>query len=429
METLLYPPRETWISLCKRPVSRTQDIDDRVREIMRKVRDQGDKALKDFALQFDKIAVDRLKVNNQEFEESEKLVPAELKKAIGKAIRNIGVFHRQQSNEQNVTETMSGVKCWRKNVAIEKVGLYVPGGSAPLFSTVLMLAVPAKIAGCREIILCTPPGINGSINPAILFAALKTGVTEVFKVGGAQAIAAMAYGTESIPKVFKIFGPGNQYVTRAKEIALSEGTAIDIPAGPSEVLVIGDFNASPEFIASDLLSQAEHGPDSQVIFLTDSEKLLRDVISETEMQLNRLPRKIIAAQSLKNSRAILLGSLDECLEFSNLYAPEHLILNTKNPRSLARKVVNAGSVFIGKYSCESSGDYASGPNHTLPTNGHAVAWSGVSTDSFVRKITFQEISEEGLLNIGISVEIMAEAEKLMGHKNAVSLRLNKIRNA
>jgi histidinol dehydrogenase len=323
---------------------------------------------------------------------------------------------------------MPGVRCWRRNVAIEKVGLYIPGGSAPLFSTVLMLAIPARIAGCRQVALCTPPGKDGKIDPVILYSAKITGITEVYKVGGAQAIAAMAYGTETVPKVYKIFGPGNQYVTKAKEIVMTEGIAIDIPAGPSEVLVIADSSAEPEFIAADLLSQAEHGPDSMVVLLTDSKKLMSEAIAETDIQLRDLPRKSIADRALRNSLAILLTSMDECIEFSNMYAPEHLIINTRNAGALAGKVINAGSVFVGKHSCESSGDYASGPNHTLPTNGYARAYSGVSTDSFVKKITFQELTAEGLRNVGPSVEVMAEAEKLLGHKNAVSIRLKKLKN-
>jgi histidinol dehydrogenase len=323
---------------------------------------------------------------------------------------------------------MPGVRCWRKNVPVEKVGLYIPGGSAPLFSTVLMLAIPAKIAGCGKVIMCTPPEANGKINPLVLYAAGITGITEIFKAGGAQAIAAMAYGTETIPRVDKIFGPGNQYVTKAKELVQSEGIAIDMPAGPSEVLVIADETADPAFVSADLLSQAEHGPDSQVVFLTDSRDLMSKVSDELNIQLQQLPRKSIAGHSLLNSLAILFRDMKECLEFSNKYAPEHLIINAKDAASLAEEVINAGSVFIGNYSCESVGDYASGPNHTLPTNGFAKTFSGVSVDSFVKKITYQEITAAGLGKVGPVVEAMAEAENLTGHKNAVSIRLKNISN-
>jgi histidinol dehydrogenase len=323
---------------------------------------------------------------------------------------------------------MPGVKCWRKSVPVEKVGLYIPGGTAPLFSTALMLAIPALIAGCRQIVMCSPPDINGKVNPVILYAASLIGVTDIYKIGGAQAIAAMAYGTETVPRVFKIFGPGNQYVTKAKEIVQSEGIAIDMPAGPSEVLVIADSEADPQFIASDLLAQAEHGPDSQVVLVTDSGELLVNVSTEIEKMLAELPRKNIAVRALEKSIFLLFSNLNECMEFSNMYAPEHLIINTLNAISLTETVINAGSVFIGKYSCESAGDYASGTNHTLPTNGSARSFSGVSTDSFTRQITFQELNSEGIKNIGPAIEAMAEAELLHGHKTAVSLRLNKLKD-
>jgi len=428
METIFYPTRDSWDGLCKRPVLELKNLDTPVRAILNRVKTDGDEALREYSRQFDKVPVTDFKVSTEELEESEKLVPVKLKKAIETAKKNIEKFHRAQNINPEIIETTAGVRCWRKNVPVEKVGLYIPGGSAPLFSTVLMLAIPAKIAGCSQIALCTPPGDDGKVNPIVLYSAKLTGITEVYKVGGAQAIAAMAYGTETVPKVFKIFGPGNQYVTKAKEIIRSEGITIDIPAGPSEVLLIADSSADPEFIAADLLSQSEHGPDSQVIFLTDSKELLTAVSEEIYKQLYDLPRKSIAGHSLLNSLAILFESVGECIEFSNMYAPEHLIINTVNAGELTGKVVNAGSVFIGKYSCESAGDYASGPNHTLPTNGFALTYSGVSTDSFVKKITFQELTGEGLINLGPSIELMAEAEKLIGHKKAVSVRLKKLKN-
>jgi len=426
METIYYPKPESWDGLCKRPVLEIINLDNPVRSIMKKVRIDGDKALREYSHQFDGVEITDIKVTPEEFDEAEKLVSRELKNAIGTAKKNIDKFHQLQNTDPGIIETMPGVKCWRKNIPVEKVGLYIPGGSAPLFSTVLMLGIPAKIAGCRLITLCTPPGSDGKVNPIVLYTARLTGITDVYKAGGAQAIAAMAYGTESVPKVFKIFGPGNQYVTKAKEIAQSEGIAIDIPAGPSEVLLIADSTADPEFVASDLLSQAEHGPDSQVVFLTDNRELMINVNVAIEKQLHELPRKSIAGHALLNSLSILFSSMDECIEFSNMYAPEHLIINAKDADALSAKVINAGSVFIGPYSCESAGDYASGPNHTLPTNGYAITYSGVSTDSFVKKITFQEVTAEGLIRLGQSIEMMAEAEKLSGHKKAVSIRLKQI---
>jgi histidinol dehydrogenase len=356
------------------------------------------------------------------------MVPEELKKAINTAKNNIEKFHSAQLITEPVIETSKGVKCWRKSVAIEKVGLYIPGGSAPLFSTVLMLGIPAKLAGCKEIILCTPPGKDGTINPLILYTARLIGITAIFRAGGAQAIAAMAFGTESIPKVYKIFGPGNQYVTKAKELVQQDGVSIDMPAGPSEVLIIADGTADPGFVAADLLSQAEHGPDSQVIMLTDNQALIASVKAEVDRQVQLLPRKDIALKALNNSKLILLNSLADCVDFSNLYAPEHLIINTANSKGLSGNVINAGSVFLGNFSCESAGDYASGTNHTLPTNGFARSYSGVSTESFLKKISFQEINEEGIRNLGPSIELMAEAEFLAGHKNAVSLRLKSLQN-
>jgi histidinol dehydrogenase len=428
MESIFYPPKETWNGLCKRPVIEISDLDKPVRAILNRVKTDGDKAIRDYEKQFDRVALTGIKVFEAEFEESAVLVPSSLKKAIDVAKNNIEKFHLAQITKTEVIETMPGVKCWRKNVPVEKVGLYIPGGSAPLFSTVLMLGIPAKIAGCRQITICTPPDSNGKVNPVVLYTAKLTGINDVFKTGGAQAIAAMAYGTETVPKVYKIFGPGNQYVMKAKEIVQSEGVAIDMPAGPSEVLVIADSTADPVFVAADLLSQAEHGPDSQVVLLTDSRELMTKIKSEIDTQMNILPRKNIAGLALLNSLSVLLRDIDECLDFSNMYAPEHLIINTKDAAAVTQKVINAGSVFIGKYSCESAGDYASGPNHTLPTNGFARAFSGVSVDSFVRKITFQELTGEGIMNIGPSIEVMAEAEQLAGHKNAVSLRLKELKN-
>jgi histidinol dehydrogenase len=367
-------------------------------------------------------------VSQSEIDASVEKVPEKLKKAINVAKANIEKFHLSQLQTEDTVVTTPGVKCWRKNKPVEKVGLYIPGGTAPLFSTVLMLAIPARIVGCKQVVLCTPAGKDGIINPIIIYCATITGVTEIYKVGGAQAIAAMAYGTESVPKVYKIFGPGNQYVTKAKEIVQGDGLAIDMPAGPSEVLVIADEFADPAFVAADLLSQAEHGIDSQVVFLTNNPELQNRVLAEINNQLEVLPRKEIALSALKNSISILFESLDECLDFSNMYAPEHLIINTVNASVIAEKVTNAGSVFIGKFSCESAGDYASGTNHTLPTNGFARAFGGVSTESFLKKITFQEIDEKGIKAIGPSIELMAEAESLNGHKNAVTLRLKSIKN-
>jgi histidinol dehydrogenase len=425
MQTIFYPLKETWKNLCKRPVMETSGLNAAVTEILGRVKSEGDKALLDYSEKFDGVTLAGIKVTQTELYESEAIVPSELKKAINIAMDNIDKFHRSQLVTEEVIETVPGVKCWRRNVPVEKVGLYIPGGSAPLFSTVLMLGVPARIAGCSRIILCTPPDRKGNVNPLILFTAALTGITDIYKIGGAQAIAAMAYGTETVPKVSKIFGPGNQYVTKAKELVVADGVAIDIPAGPSEVLVIADSTADPEFIAADLLSQAEHGADSQVVFLTDSMELLISAMDELTRQLETLPRKGTAAQALENSLSIVLPGLDDCIEFSNEYAPEHLIINTSQSSDLAAKVINAGSVFIGKYSCESAGDYASGTNHTLPTNGFARSCSGVSTESFLRKITFQELSREGLEKIGPLIELMAEAENLSGHGNAVSVRLRR----
>lgn len=426
MKTIVNPPHSEWETICKRPVFPSEDLEEKVQYIIGRVQLEGDKALKEFALQFDKVNLENLKVSRDEIEAATSRVPEALKEAIAVAEGNIHTFHLSQKSQEAPVETMQGITCWRKNTAIESVGLYVPGGSAPLFSTILMLTIPARIAGCKRIVLCTPTDKNGNINPAVLYTASFLGITELFKVGGAQAIAALAYGTESIPKVDKIFGPGNQYVTKAKELIQKNGTAIDLPAGPSEVLVIAGKNADAGFVASDLLSQAEHGADSQVVLLTDNAALVEEVKIAVEKQLNALPRAGIAEKALKNSFSVVFNSIEECIDFSNFYAPEHLILAVEDADSYAEKVQNAGSVFLGNYSCESAGDYASGTNHTLPTNGYARSYSGVSLDSFLKKITFQKISKEGLKNIGKTIEIMAEAEQLSAHKNAVSIRLKKI---
>ena len=428
MQIYFSPLKESWKDLCKRPVIRRDDLGKTVRSIINEVRSVGDAALLKYSLEFDKVAIRNLRVTDDEIKASLNKVPEKLKIAIQKAKENIERFHSAQATVEKKIETTKGVVCWRKSVAIEKVGLYIPGGSAPLFSTVLMLAIPARIAGCEQIIICTPPDKNGEISPVILYTANLLGVTLIFKTGGAQAIAAMAFGTETIPHVYKIFGPGNQYVMKAKECVQQEGVAIDIPAGPSETFVIADSTCNSAFVAADLLSQAEHGADSQVILLTNSSKVLDSVKKEIEEQLTRLPRKDVTEKSLSHSLLITMPTLDDCLEFSNLYAPEHLIICTSKPELLAEGVKNAGSVFLGNYSCESAGDYASGTNHTLPTNGYAKCYSGVSTDSFVKKITFQEISETGMLNLGETIEQMAEAELLFAHKNAVTLRLKSLRN-
>ncbi len=428
MKTLCFPEEDQWVELCRRPELNKTDLEDVVRRIINDVKSAGNKAIYKYSKKFDGFSTYNLKVSSAEIKESAELIPEKLKAAINIAARNIKKFHSSQITQEPVIETCKGVKCWRKNVAIEKVGLYIPGGNAPLFSTVLMLAIPAKIAGCKEIVMCSPPDKKGKVNPLILYTAQMVGVTEIYKIGGAQAIAAMAYGTESVPKVCKIFGPGNQYVTKAKEMVQQNGISIDLPAGPSELLIIADKTANPEFIASDLLSQAEHGADSQVILVTDNQELIEPVWFEVEKQVHQLPRKELAIKSLENSMLILFSSLYECIDFSNLYAPEHLIIATSDPWILARKVVNAGSVFLGKYSCESAGDYASGTNHTLPTNGRARSLSGVSTESFIKKISFQEINEEGIINLGTTIGLMAEAELLSGHKNAVTIRLKSLGN-
>ena len=423
MNKIKYPKREEWAQLLKRPENDITELFDTARTVLDDVRKNGDRAVKRFTKMFDGIEIEDLQVPETEIAEAEKLIPQELKEAIQTARRNIENFHAMQKEGVRMLETVPGVRCWQKSVPIEKIGLYIPGGSAPLFSTVLMLAVPAKIAGCPEIILCTPPSEKGKIDPAILYAASLVGVTKIFRAGGIQAIGAMAYGTETIPKVFKIFGPGNRFVTAAKQLASLKDTAIDMPAGPSEVLVMADKSADPAFVAADLLSQAEHGPDSQVVFVTNEGSLLDKVEQEVEVQLDRLPRKEIAVKALANSRLILLKDEDEMIELTNLYAPEHLIISMKNDEETAEKIIHAGSVFLGNYSPESAGDYASGTNHTLPTNGYATAYSGVNLDSFVKKITYQKITKEGLEKLGPAIETMAAAEHLDAHKNAVALRL------
>lgn len=421
------PDRTQWTELLKRPVMNTENLFDTVRGIIDCVKTEGDCAVLRYEEQFDKVALGALTVTEEEQKEAEALVSEELKKAIRLAKQNIETFHAAQCFEGKRIETQPGVTCWQKAVAIEKVGLYIPGGTAPLFSTVLMLAVPAKIAGCKEIVLCTPPGKDGKVHPAVLFAAKVAGVNRIFKAGGVQAIAAMAYGTESIPKVYKIFGPGNQYVTAAKQLVSLRDVAIDMPAGPSEVEVLADETANPAFVAADLLSQAEHGVDSQAMLITTSSALQQAVKEEVERQLALLPRKEIAEKSLANSKLIVVRDMDEAIELTNSYAPEHLIIETAEYMSVAERIVNAGSVFLGSLTPESAGDYASGTNHTLPTNGYAKAYSGVSLDSFIRKITFQEIKPEGIRTIGPAIEEMAANEFLNAHKNAVTVRLAELK--
>ncbi|MCK8623525.1 histidinol dehydrogenase [Prevotella sp. E13-27] len=427
MNVIKYPGREDWASLTSRPHLDVSQLNSVVSGVLDDVRANGDKAVKAYELKFDHAQLDSLQVSEKEMKEARKLVSKDLEEAIRLAHYNIRLFHRSQRFNSKKVETGPGVKCWQKSVAIERVGLYIPGGTAPLFSTVLMLATPAKIAGCKEIVLCTPPNSEGKVNPAILLAAKTAGVSKIFKVGGVQAIGAMAFGTESIPKVFKIFGPGNQYVMAAKQQVSLHDVAIDMPAGPSEVCVIADESANVEFVAADLLSQAEHGADSQVLLITTSEKLVDDVQREIEKQLENLPRKEIAKKALENSRLVLVRDKQEAIDLSNMYAPEHLILQTSDYAELANKVINAGSVFLGKYACESAGDYASGTNHTLPTHGWATTYSGVNLDSFCRKITFQHLTETGVRHIGHAVELMAEAEMLDAHKNAMTVRLNSLK--
>lgn len=426
MEIIKYPSKEEWEGLAKRPALDVTTLFDTVRTVLDEVRQEGDTAVKRYEEKFDKVVLSGLQVSQEEIEEARELVSEDLKQAIRTAKINIEKFHTSQRFSGHKVETTSGVTCWQKAVAIEKVGLYIPGGTAPLFSTVLMLAVPAHIAGCKEIVLCTPPNKEGKVHPAILFAAETAGVSKIFKAGGIQAIAAMAYGTESVPKVYKIFGPGNQYVTAAKQLVSLKDVAIDMPAGPSEVEVIADGNANPDFIAADFLSQAEHGADSQAILVTSSESIVSPVIHAIQQQLSELSRQNITEKALEHSRIIVLKDEQEVIDFTNLYAPEHLIIQTANYVQIAEQIENAGSVFMGPYTPESAGDYASGTNHTLPTNGYAKAYSGVNLDSFIKKITFQEITAEGIKNLGGTIQIMAGNEQLDAHRNAVTIRLKTI---
>lgn len=426
MNIYQYPQKSDWAGIIRRPVLEKKNLRATITEVFEKVKNDGDSALQYYTSKFDGVSLDSFKVSQEEIEKASNEVSDELKAAIQHAKKNIETFHRSQEEETKKIETVPGVECWRESRGIEKVGIYIPGGTAPLFSTVLMLAIPAKLADCKQIVLCSPANKEGAIDPAILYAAQLCGITEMFKIGGSQAIAAMSLGTETVPKVYKIFGPGNQYVTAAKELATELGLAIDMPAGPSEVLLIADQQAVPEFCAADLLSQAEHGADSQVVFISTDETVFKETLLELEGQLSQLPRKELAAKAIENSRFILMESLDEAFELSNCYAPEHLILAIANPEIWTGKIRNAGSVFLGNYACESAGDYASGTNHTLPTNGFAKNYSGVSLDSFVRKVTFQKLSEKGIQNLGKTIEIMAEAEGLLAHKNAVSVRLKSL---
>lgn len=426
MTTYEYPERSTWASIVQRPHLDVSQLASVVNGVLDDIRQNGDSAVKKYEEKFDHVVLSSLKVSDEEMAEAENLVDSELKAALEQAHDNIAKFHASQAFHGTHVETCSGVVCWQKSVPIQKVGLYIPGGTAPLFSTVLMLATPAKIAGCKDIVLCTPPNREGKVNPAILVAACIAGVNRIYKAGGVQAIGAMAYGTESVPKVSKIFGPGNQFVMAAKQQVSLHDVAIDMPAGPSEVCVIADETSNPEFVAADLLSQAEHGTDSQVLLITTSKSLLDEVKKELDKQLQQLPRKEIAQQSLDNSRLVLVHDTDEAMDLSNEYAPEHLIICTKDYEALADKVINAGSVFLGNYACESAGDYASGTNHTLPTHGYALAYNGVNLDSYSRKITFQYITADGIKSIGRTVELMAENEQLHAHKNAMTVRIKSI---
>ena len=423
MKVIKYPAKEEWSEIVKRPHLDVSQLNATVQGVLDDVKNHGDDAVKRYEEKFDHAHLDSLAVTEAEIDEAEQLVSQDLKDALHLAHHNIAAFHQSQKFEGSKVETCAGVTCWQKSVAIEKVGLYIPGGTAPLFSTVLMLATPAKIAGCREIVLCTPPNKEGKVNPAILMAAKIAGVSKIFKAGGVQAIGAMAYGTESVPKVYKIFGPGNQFVSVAKQQVSLRDVAIDMPAGPSEVAVLADDSANPVFVAADLLSQAEHGADSQAMLITTSETLLDAVTDEVEKQLAALPRKELASRSLESSKLILVKDMQEAICMVNEYAPEHLIIETRNYNEIAAQIINAGSVFLGSYSPESAGDYASGTNHTLPTNGYAKAYSGVSLDSFIRKITFQEITREGIATLGPAIQVMAANEHLDAHKNAVTVRL------
>ncbi|MGV0946981.1 histidinol dehydrogenase [Empedobacter falsenii] len=428
MQTYIKPQLSDWSTLTARPTKEAQDLQKIVLDVFGKIQTEKDQALIDFTEKFDQVKLTSLEVSTQEIEEAKTLISEDLKQAIQLAASNIEKFHTEQREEIKVIETTKGVNCWRESRGIENVGIYIPGGTAPLFSTTLMLGIPAKLAGCQNIILCTPPNKEGKIHQAILYTANLIGIEKIYKVGGIQAIGALTFGTETIQKVDKIFGPGNQYVTAAKQVAQNFGVAIDMPAGPSEVLVITDETSVPKYVAADLLSQAEHGIDSQVILLTTNEQTLNETIIEINAQLEVLPRKELAAKALENSRGILLNSIEECVTFSNIYAPEHLIFACETAENYIGKIINAGSVFLGNYSCESAGDYASGTNHTLPTNGYAKNYSGVSFDSFIKKITFQKLTAEGIQNIGPAIELMAEAEELFAHKNAVTLRLNDLKS-
>ena len=424
MKIYLYPDKKDWQILLQRPTYNISFLTEKVKNILSDVKQNGDAALKKYTQQFDGVELESFLVTGKEIADAETLLSTQLKQAIQTAANNISTFHKKQITNIEVVETMTGISCWRKSVGIEKVGLYIPGGTAPLFSTILMLGIPAKIANCKEIILCSPPNKNGTLHPAILFAANLVGITKIYKVGGVQAIAAMAYGTETIPSVYKIFGPGNQYVTYAKQLIQQDGIAIDMPAGPSEVCVMADETANAKFVAADLLSQAEHGVDSQVLLVSTNKNLVDEINNEINSQLKNLPRKNIAIKTLENSKAIIVKNINEAIDLVNEYAAEHLIIACENADAVAEKIINAGSVFIGNYSPESVGDYASGTNHTLPTNGFAKAYSGVSVDSFVKKITYQKLTQQGLQQIANTVELMAEAEGLHAHKNAVSVRIN-----
>ena len=428
MNIIRYPERSEWQTIVERPHLDVSQLNETVASVLADVKQRGDEAVKGYELKFDHVDLPTLEVTKSEIAEAEKLVSNDLKEAIRLAHSNIKAFHESQRFRSKKVETMPGVTCWQKSVPIEKVGLYIPGGTAPLFSTVLMLATPAKIAGCKEIVLCTPPNREGKVNPAILMAAQIAGVSKIFKAGGVQAIGAMAYGTESIPKVYKIFGPGNQYVMAAKQQVSIHDVGIDMPAGPSEVCVIADDTANAEFVAADLLSQAEHGADSQVFLITTSNKFIDEVQKELSLQLETLPRKEIAQKALENSMLVLVSDMRDAIDLSNTYAPEHLVIQTEDYEDVASKVINAGSVFLGQYACESAGDYASGTNHTLPTHGYATTYNGVNLDSYCRKVTFQHLTEEGVRQIGHAVELMAEAEQLDAHKNAMTVRLRAIDN-
>lgn len=434
MEIIKYSDKKELKRFLHRPALLSSNLEEKVIKILNNVKDKGDKAIRKYNKKFEGFELDNIAVTEKEINNAEKLIPEELKIAIHQAKDNIEKFHSSQRGTEEMIETMPGVQCWRKTVPIEKVGLYIPGGTAPLFSTILMLGIPARIAGCKEIVLCTPPtplseqprGVRGEaeIHPAILYTARLVGVTKIFKIGGAQAIAAMAYGTKTVPQVFKIFGPGNQYVTCAKQLVQKDGTAIDMPAGPSELAIYADETANPAFVAADLLSQAEHGEDSQVMLVLNTVTTVQSYLGEVAEQLKKLPRKEIAKKALKNSVVVLVRDENEAMELLNQYAPEHLILACRNTEDLAEKVINAGSVFLGHFSPETVGDYASGTNHVLPTNGYAKTNSGISVESFVKKITFQKLDEQGLKNIGKTVELLAEAEGLQAHKNAISIRIN-----